>query len=145
MQYFTPNEIAGWSAHSLRRRADALVTMSPKIDHRRRDRSVPKNPNVFRLRDSAPMRNFAIVVMSLVPALALAQTATKAAPAGKAAAPAAPKDAAAAKPPAPPAQPAAPPEVKATVDAFKGNWKFDSTMSFTGIPGMDKPVAVKGM
>lgn len=100
------------------------------------------------------MRKLAIVVMSLVPALALAQPAAKtgapataaAAPAaGKAATPAAPKDAAKAPVAAPPAMPAAPPEVKATVEAFKGNWKFDATMSATGMPGMDKPAAIKGM
>jgi hypothetical protein len=47
-----------------------------------------------------------------------------------------------AKPAPPPAKPAEPPlpppaEVKATVDAFKGNWKFDATVT---APGADKPV-----
>ena len=48
-----------------------------------------------------------------------------------------PKDAKppeAAKPPPPPA------EVKATVDAFKGNWKFDATLA---MPGAEKPAAFK--
>lgn len=35
-----------------------------------------------------------------------------------------------------PPPPAAPPEVKATVDAFKGNWTFDATITATGA---DKP------
>src|SRR4051812_1998316 len=92
------------------------------------------------------MRNLAIIVMSLVPALALAQTATKTATPATPAAPAA--GAAAAKAPVPPPQPppatpTAPPEVKLTVDRFKGNWKFETTMSATGMPGMDKPVTAK--
>ena len=40
----------------------------------------------------------------------------------------------------PPAQLAPPHEVKATVDAFKGNWSFDSTLT---APGMDKPASFK--
>src|SRR5512140_1779148 len=34
----------------------------------------------------------------------------------------------------------APPEVKATVDAFKGNWTFDSTVT---APGLAKPMTFK--
>ena len=47
-----------------------------------------------------------------------------------------------AKPTAPPAKPAVtvPPEVKATVDAFKGNWSFDASVT---APGLDKPVTFK--
>ena len=40
------------------------------------------------------------------------------------------------KPAPKPAPPAAPAEVKATVDAFKGNWTFDAELT---APGMDKP------
>jgi len=57
-----------------------------------------------------------------------------------------PKDAAkdAKKAPvAAPAQPAPPPEVKQTVDAFKGNWTYDATLTPTNVPGMDKPVKFK--
>jgi hypothetical protein len=97
------------------------------------------------------MKKLCVVVMSLVPALALAQTPpapAKGAPPAAApakAAPAAPpaKAPAKAEPAAPPAPPPAPPEVKATVDAFKGNWKFETTMTATGIPGMDKPATSK--
>ena len=53
------------------------------------------------------------------------------------------KKAPAAQPAAPPAQPAPPPEVKATVDAFKGTWTYDSTITATGMPGMEKPVKFK--
>jgi len=42
-----------------------------------------------------------------------------------------------------PAMPAPPAEVKATVDAFKGNWKFDATFTATGMPGMEKPATMK--
>ena len=99
----------------------------------------------------AAMNKLALVVMSLVPAVALAQQpkapAAPAAPAKDAgkAAPAAPAKDAKAAPAAMPAMPAAPPEVKTTVEAFKGNWKFDSTITATGMPGMDKPIAIKGM
>jgi len=99
------------------------------------------------------MNKLALVVMSLVPAVALAQAPAagkgSAAPAAKAPAAPAAKDATAkagapaAPKAAPPAMPAAPPEVKATVDAFKGNWKFDATMSATGMPGMEKPATMK--
>lgn len=68
-----------------------------------------------------------VMVLSLVPATALAQPASKQAPPA----------------PAPPAPVAAPPEVALTVDAFKGNWKFETTMTATGMPGMDKPVSAK--
>ena len=76
------------------------------------------------------MNKLALIVLALAPATALAQ-------------PAAAKKAEPAAAVAPPAPPAAPPEVKLTVDAFKGNWKFDATMSATGIPGMDKPATTK--
>ena len=77
--------------------------------------------------------------MLTMPALALAQPApAKGAPATPPA-----KDAAASAKSAAPAVPAPPPEVKATVDAFKGNWKFDTTITATGIPGMEKPFAAK--
>src|SRR4051812_25752152 len=82
------------------------------------------------------MNKLAMVVMSLVPGVALAQTAPGTA---KGAAPVPPKVPAV----APPAMPAAPPEVKATVNVFKGNWSFDATMSATGMPGMDKPANMK--
>lgn len=82
------------------------------------------------------MKKLTIATLSLVPALALAQPA----PAAKKADPAA-KPAAAAV--AMPAMPAAPAEVKLTTDAFKGNWKFDTTMTATGMPGMDKPFTAK--
>jgi hypothetical protein len=62
----------------------------------------------------------------LVPTLAFAGDAAKPAPAA-----------------APPAQPAPPADVKTTVDMFKGNWSFDSTINATGVPGMDKPVKFK--
>jgi len=39
-----------------------------------------------------------------------------------------------------PAPPPAPAEVKATVDAFKGNWTFDAELT---APGMDKPAKFK--
>lgn len=68
------------------------------------------------------MTKLSIVLLSLVPAAAFAQ---------------------ATKQPAPPAMPAAPPEVKATVEAFKGNWKFDVTVTATGMPGMEKPATMK--
>src|SRR5687767_9783554 len=42
--------------------------------------------------------------------------------------------------PEPPKAAAAPPEVKTTVDAFKGNWKFDATLA---LPGAEKPAAFK--
>jgi hypothetical protein len=74
-----------------------------------------------------------VLLALLFPTLAFAGDAKDA----KAPAKDAPKDAKAA--PAAPAQPAPPPEIKATVDAFKGNWKFDTTLTATGIPGMDKP------
>ena len=74
------------------------------------------------------MNKLAAFAMSIVPAAALAQPA----PAAKTVAP-----------PVPPAMPAAAPEVKLTTDAFKGNWKFDTTLSATGMPGMDKPATVK--
>jgi hypothetical protein len=77
---------------------------------------------------------------SVVIALSLLSTIASAQPAKTPAAPPA-KDAKAQV--APPAMPAAPPEVKATVDAFKGNWKFDATLSATGMPGMDKPAKSK--
>jgi hypothetical protein len=64
-----------------------------------------------------------LLVLILTPALAVAGEAKKEA--------------------APPAPPPAPPEVKATVDAFKGTWSYDATLSATGIPGMDKPVKLK--
>ena len=44
------------------------------------------------------------------------------------------------KPEPPPAPPPAPAEVKATVDAFKGNWSFDAELT---APGMDKPAKFK--
>ncbi|HUS27658.1 MAG TPA: hypothetical protein VMZ53_04095 [Kofleriaceae bacterium] len=87
------------------------------------------------------MNKFALVLLSLVPAVALAQP-----KAGAPATPPAPKadpKAPAAQPAPPPAPVAAPAEVKATVEAFKGNWKFDASMSATGMPGMDKPMAGK--
>lgn len=68
------------------------------------------------------MKKLAILLVSLAPATALAQPAKKVEP---------------------PSMPAAPPEVKLTVDAFKGNWKFDATITATGMPGMDKPVTAK--
>ena len=86
------------------------------------------------------MTKIALVVMSLVPATALAQQPAKDA---KAPAPQPAQPAAKAPVPTPPAPPAAPPEVKATVEAFKGNWKFDVTMTATGMPGMEKPVTSK--
>ena len=73
---------------------------------------------------------------SVVFALSILSTVAAAQPAK---APAAPP----VKAEAPPAPPPAPPEVKATVDAFKGNWKFDTTMTATGMPGMDKPATAK--
>lgn len=85
------------------------------------------------------MNKLALVVMSLVPAVALAQQPKAAAPAATAAAPKAP----AAAPAAPPAMPTPPPEVKTTVEAFKGNWKFEATITATGMPGMDKPMTIK--
>ncbi len=79
------------------------------------------------------MRKLALVLSALaLPALALADTPAKGAPA--------PKDAPKDSKPAPPAPPPAPPEVKATVDAFKGNWKFDATLT---APGMEKPATFK--
>jgi hypothetical protein len=101
-----------------------------------------------------------VVVMLVVPGLALAQpkapagagsaapakappaagagsAAAPKAPAGGAPAGGAPATGAAMKPPPPP------PEVKMTVDTFKGNWKFDTTMTATGMPGMDKPFTGK--
>ena len=42
--------------------------------------------------------------------------------------------------PKPEKAPAAPAEVKATVDAFKGNWTFDSTVT---APGLAKPMTFK--
>jgi hypothetical protein len=91
------------------------------------------------------MNKFALVVMSLVPAAALAQQPAKdaKAPAPQAAQPAKDNAAAKAPMPTPPAPPAAPAEVKATVEAFKGNWKFDVTMIATGMPGMEKPLTAK--
>jgi hypothetical protein len=92
------------------------------------------------------MTKFGMVVMFLVPGVALAQQPKAHAGAGSAAPAKAPAPlptggapATGAAKVAPPVMPAAPPEVKATVDAFKGNWKFDTTMSATGMPGMDKP------
>ncbi len=41
------------------------------------------------------------------------------------------------------APPAPPPEVKQTVEAFKGTWTYDSTITPTNVPGMDKPVKFK--
>ncbi len=90
-------------------------------------------------------------LLVLVPSIALAQPAKPATPATPPAAPpakaapAAPatpaKGAPATTAPAPanPIAPVAPPEVKATVDAFKGNWRIDTTMTATGIPGFEKP------
>jgi hypothetical protein len=82
------------------------------------------------------MNKLVMVVMSLVPALALAQQPKQPAPAAPAKDPKAPV----ATPPAPPAAPA---EVKQTVEAFKGNWKFDTTFTATGMPGMEKPLTMK--
>lgn len=42
------------------------------------------------------------------------------------------------KEPPPPAPPAAPAEVKATVDAFKGNWTFDAELTPPGAPKAEK-------
>lgn len=91
------------------------------------------------------MNKLAVLFISLVPATALAQQPAKdaKAPAPQAAQPAKDNAAAKAPMPTPPAPPAAPPEVKATVEAFKGNWKFDVTLTATGMPGMEKPVTAK--
>src|SRR5262245_54154316 len=74
------------------------------------------------------MRTLSLLVISSIPAVAFAGD---------------PAKDAAKKEPAPPAQPAPPPEIKTTVDAFKGTWTFDSTLSGTGMPGMDKPFKFK--
>jgi len=81
-----------------------------------------------------------VFALSLVPAVALAQPA---APAAKKEVPPPPPAGAKAPTVAPPAMPAAPAEVKLTTDAFKGNWKFETTMTATGMPGMDKPTTAK--
>src|SRR5262245_55432011 len=93
------------------------------------------------------MSKLGLLLITLTPAIALAQAPaakpaapTPAAPAkDKAAAPAAPAKEAKPAAPAAPAMPAPPAEVKQPVDAFKGNWKFDATMAATGMPGMEKP------
>ena len=64
------------------------------------------------------MRTVSIAMLALLPAVAFADApapAKKEAPA-----------------PAPPAAPAAPAEVKATVDAFKGNWTVDAALTVPG-------------
>jgi hypothetical protein len=81
------------------------------------------------------MQKLTIASLLLVPAAALAQAPQAKQPP----APPAPPPAKAEMPKPPPA----PPEVKATVDAFKGNWRFETTMSATGMPGMDKPAVAK--
>jgi hypothetical protein len=89
------------------------------------------------------MKKLSLLVL-LFPALAFAgdPKADPKAPAPKDA----PKDAAKdAKAPAPKDAPkeavvAPPAEVKATVDAFKGNWNFDATLT---APGADKPAKFK--
>lgn len=43
------------------------------------------------------------------------------------------------KAPEPPKPPKTPAEVTQTVGMFKGNWRFDITLTATGIPGMEKP------
>ncbi len=68
------------------------------------------------------MRISLLPALLLVPALAAADDKKEGKPAPK------------------PAPPAAPVEVKATVDAFKGNWAFDAELS---APGMDKPAKFK--
>jgi hypothetical protein len=76
-----------------------------------------------------------IVLALLAPTIVLAQPAKQAQPAQ----PAQP-----AKQPPPPAEPtkpaAPPPEIKAVVDAFKGNWTYDATITATGA---DKPAKFK--
>jgi len=89
------------------------------------------------------MSKLSLVLIALVPAVSLADTpkpSTPPAPPAKKDAPKdAPKDAKApvATPPAPPA------EVAQTVAMFKGTWNFETTMTATGIPGMDKPAKAK--
>ena len=74
-----------------------------------------------------------IVVAGLVSAMATAAMAAPnaGAPAVKAAPP---------PPVAPPVPPAPPAQIKATVDAFKGNWKLAATVT---PPGQDKPLLFK--
>ena len=94
------------------------------------------------------MSKLALVLITLVPAVSLAQPkpSTPPAPPPKKEAPPPPKDTKApppkdgkdskmpvATPPAPP------PEIAETVGMFKGTWSFDATITATGVPGMDKP------
>jgi hypothetical protein len=74
-----------------------------------------------------------VTVLGSTAALAQPSKGSAAPPPGKGSA-AAPAKVEPPKPPPPPA------EVKTTVDAFKGNWKFDATLQ---APGMDKPAAFK--
>ena len=81
------------------------------------------------------MRVLPLVLISLLPAIAIADEAK--APVPK---PAGPKDSKAAAPVPPPAPAKPPAEVGMTVANFKGNWTFDASLT---APGMAKPATFK--